>query len=102
AVEKLLAASLRLGQPLLELLHLLLRPFQLLALLGCGRAFELAPRAQLLDARLDVAHRLVGGEQLVEELRRAFASQRRTPGRRIGSSRAQIDHRRESRSASST
>jgi len=58
--------------------------------------------AQLVDVRDERAPPLVGGEQLVEAIGRALAGEGDAEGVGVGAGCAEVDHGRESRSASST
>src|SRR5581483_3040806 len=101
-VEQTLERGLRLGELAPERLQSLLHVRQLGELLGRRLPLQLRPRAQLLPLGLQGALALVGGEQLVERLRRALAGERRAVAVGVGSGGAQVDHAVECRSASST
>src|SRR5581483_2031308 len=96
-----LPPCLRLLELLLEPLQLRLHPLELRELLGRRLALQLASRTELLHLRLHGEHRAVGLEQLVEELGRALARKLLPDLLRLVAGSAQIDHRRESRNASS-
>src|SRR5207245_6350765 len=101
-VEQLAAAAFRSGEILLEALQLLLDAFQLLELLRRRLAFELARGAQLLRAGLELAHRTIRLEQLVEQLSRALAGEPTAPFVGLGPCGPEVNHARESRYASIT
>jgi hypothetical protein len=62
----------------------------------------LRARAQLVDARVGGPPGFVCREELVEGLGRALARKGRAPGVRIGAGGADVDHARESKTASMT
>ena len=97
SVEQLLAAGFCRRQLLLEGAELLFDALELGELFRRRPALDLARRAQLLDPRLDLTDRVVGVEQLVEEVGRALARECGTHRVGLGSGGAQIDHARESR-----
>ncbi len=102
AVEHLPATAFGCHQRLFQGLQLVFDPLQLGELLGTWLSLHLARGAQLLHSRLDLSHGAVGLEQLVEELGRALAGKRRTKAVGVLAGRAEVDHARESRYASST
>ena len=96
------ALFLRGRELLLGDLQLLLHALQLLELLGRRLSLQLRPAAELVHARDELAPALVGGEQRVERLGRALPGQAARYRRRIVAGGLEVDHARESRSASST
>ena len=97
ALEQLLAASLGRDELLLETLQLLLDAFELLQLFRCGLALDLSGRPELLGSRLNLADSLIRCEQLVEDVGRSLARERRPEGVRVAAGCAEVDHERESR-----
>ena len=82
---------------LLERLELLFDPLELRQLLRRRLALDLARSAQLLDPWLNVADRLIRGQQLVEDLGGALPCECDAEASRVVSGCAEIDHGRESR-----
>ena len=81
-------------------MQLLLRPLELGELLGRGLALELARRPKLLDARLHLPDRAIGGQQLVEQVRGALARERGAQLVGLLTCSPKVDHR--AKNASST
>ena len=102
AIVQILEPLRRLGQLGLERLQLGLERGQLGELLRSRLAFQLRARPQLIDALLELAPADIGGEQLVEDLGRALARECRPVAVGVVAGCAQVDHRFEFRSASST
>src|SRR5262249_16013310 len=98
--ERCFALGLRVGEPLLRTLQLLIDRAQLLELLGRRLALQLRLPAQLVDARDERAPALVGDEHGVELLRRALAREAAPDLVRVPPRCARVDHERESRYAS--
>jgi hypothetical protein len=104
AREELVASRRGLLQRSVGLLQLLLQTVEPLQLFrrGFARSGRLPRSTQLIDARVRGSPALVGGEKLVEDLGRALAGKRRAPGFGIGACGANVDHARESKTASIT
>ena len=103
AVPDLLPLSLGRRQLVVERLELALEALRLLDLLGRGGLAEpLLLRAHLVAAGARVPPAGIGREQRVEELGGATARERGAKRVGLGSSGAEVDHARESRSASIT
>ena len=87
---------------LLEPPELFLHRPQLLDLLGRRLALQLRPAAQVVDLRDEVEPGTVGGHQLVERVAGPLAIERGAPGIGVAAGGADVDHERESRTASMT
>src|SRR5688572_12383279 len=102
AVEQLGAPALGGCEILLELLELGLHAPELLDLLGGRLALELRLRAQLVRLGHEREPGAVGLHERVELLRGALALERGAVGVRVGPRSPDVDHARESRTASIT
>jgi hypothetical protein len=100
AVEELDAPPLGGRQLLLHALELGLHGLQLLDLLGRRLPLQLRLRAELVHAGDEGEPGAVGLHERVEVLLGTLACERRAVGVRVGARRPDVDHARESRSAS--
>ncbi len=100
--ERGVALGLRRGERVLRLLQLGLHALEHLELLRRRLALELRPRAQVVDARYEVAPAGVGLEKAVERVRGALPRERSPHRVGIGPGCLEVDHEAESRSSTAS